>query len=76
MSHTSKEAQGAAAALEEETELEQTDELSIVQRVTQPKEPRRSERARILTEKGKSFRKRKLKGYYFALTANMNTGKL
>lgn len=36
MSHTSKEAKGAAAALEEETGLDWTDKLSNVQRVTQP----------------------------------------
>ncbi|KAL3970370.1 KRAB domain-containing zinc finger protein [Sarotherodon galilaeus] len=53
MSHTSKETQGAAAALEEETELEQTDESNIGQNIAPPEEPRRSERARTLTEKGK-----------------------
>ncbi|KAL4004275.1 signal-regulatory protein delta [Sarotherodon galilaeus] len=62
MSHTSKEAQGAAAALEEETELEQTDESNIGQNIAPPEEPRRSERARTLTEKGKEFQKEQIKG--------------
>lgn len=61
MSQTDKESQYAVPAIE----LEQTDESSIVQQAVQseePEEPRRSERVRKLTEKGKEFQKDKTNG--------------
>lgn len=55
MSQTSKERQYEGALVEQVVETEQTDESSVVQEAIQSKEPRRSERARTLTEKGKEF---------------------
>lgn len=43
-------------------EPEQIDELDDIQQAVQSEEPRRSERARTLTEKGKEFQKEKTKG--------------
>lgn len=45
------------------SEKEQVSEKSIIlQQAIQPAEPRRSERDRTLTEKGKEFQKEKVKG--------------
>ncbi|XP_067369271.1 uncharacterized protein [Channa argus] len=56
MSHTSKEAQSVLAGIEQEVDVS-----SFPQPTSPSEEPRRSERARTLTEKGKEFQKEKLK---------------
>lgn len=62
MSQTSEETQGVTAAIAQSAEPEQTEESSEVQQAVQSAEPRRGERARTLTEKGKEFLKEKTKG--------------
>ncbi len=44
------------------SEREQVSGTSIVQQAVQPARPRRSERDRTLTEKGREFQKEKVKG--------------
>ncbi|XP_045069949.1 uncharacterized protein LOC123484001 [Coregonus clupeaformis] len=61
MSHRSKESQCKGSLVEPVEETEQTDESSVVQEAVQSEEPRRSGRARTLTEKGKEFQKEKTK---------------
>ena len=43
-------------------EVKQTEESNIVRQAVQPEEPRQSERARTLTEKGREFHQEKVKG--------------
>lgn len=61
MSQTSKDTQCVVATIEQAAEPEQTDVSSIVQQAVQSEEPRRGERARTLTEKGKEYQKEKNK---------------
>lgn len=63
MSQTSKKS--IAAAIEHEAEPELTDESNIVQQEVQTEAPRRSKRARTLTEKGKELQKEKTQGLLF-----------
>lgn len=59
MSQTSEETGYVAASTEQAAEPEQTDESGVVQPAVQSKEPRRVERARRLTEKGREFQQEK-----------------
>ncbi|XP_056292769.1 uncharacterized protein LOC130207974 [Pseudoliparis swirei] len=61
MSQMSEESQYKGSLVEQVAEAEQRDDSSVVQQAEQFEEPRRSDRARTLTEKGKELQKEKTK---------------